>query len=592
MGDRFYYRYKYMYRLPITVIVLVMLAGCGTIGRFDEDNEERLVQRNVYPAVQIDFTLLSGVGRGGMFADLALMLSPLVILDIPISFIVDTIMLPYDIGMYAYNSHYINYWSDVSKNRSINRPLSEYLLKYNKTGAVAMLSTSRYVEDQDVLNLFFDVAAANEAEPVTSRKIITRLVTRADINAGFSSLRTHTCNAISSDITNTKFSGGIHVIVKGAGYPDACIQSLADGGLGCTVLVLSTRLQEKYVRKCYQEYPEKLNQWISMIPSTPADIQISIFNDEFNKLAALNHPLSRITYHNDSMTVLGNLARTTKDPALIARLHELDNQSITMILTGNPSVPVEYKLATDSFISNYVSSDSTTKEELIELIREHPDNHKLLLAIASGKHVDNDVYDALMKFTPQDTRADVYERILSNRELSGYDILFELASRPDAKELLTQESFQHLLSLTETPSIATGDYGILEYVVNHPEVYRESALLEPELLPGEWVIREQTNNIKLEKGLIFGFFYKVTKESSKRPSKIRPEIIPPKGSPTRLVHELKQIDDGKSWHDIDQEYVYMYRISEDWEMMPGDWVFKLSHRGKVLSSVTFHLFNE
>jgi uncharacterized protein YceK len=581
-----------MYRLILILATLAMLNSCGTISRFDEDNEERLINRNIYPALQTDFSMLAGVGRGGMFSEIAMMASPLVILDIPISFIVDTVMLPYDIGMYAYNSHYLNYWNDIAENRNINKPISEYLQYFNKTGAVAVLGLSGKVNDQDVLNFYFDIATAADAEPDISRKIIARLVSKADANAEYSSLRLHTCNTISADLGNTKFSRGIHKIIEGHGYSEACIQSLAANGLDCSLLVRNKYVQGEYLRKCYHQNPSQLVSRLSINPSTPADVMNDMFNDECSKLTTQGHSLGKVNSSNSSMRVITNIARVTKDNDLIRRLYEIDNEDINSALIYNPSVPVKYKLSSDSFISNYVNSDSTTSDELIELIAEYPDNKNLIIAIASGRRVDIGVYNALMKYTPNNIRPRVYESIVFNRELISDDIPFKLASRPDVKELLKQDSFEHLSSITEIPIIELGDYGVLDFIVNHPEIYNKTALLKPWLLSGIWIAKEKTRNIKIEKNKKFGFFYTPTRKLSNDSAVLKRYIIPPKGSPEILVAELKKNSVNNLLHEVNTEYVYIYTLSEDWEMVSGDWIFNISHRGKVLLTITFHLYDD
>lgn len=581
-----------MIRILLFFITLIVLSSCGTISRFEEDDEEVLVNRGIYPATQWDVMALSA-DTSGMFGDLALMMMPLVILDVPISLIVDTVMLPYDIGMYAYNSHYLGYWEDVSANKKIEMPMAEYLPYYNETGSVAMLSVSRKYDDEDLLKFYFDVSSANDEWLKTSSNMINTLAVRADSQDKYTSLRTYTCNAIASNLTNKKYGRAINAIIEGKRYSTVCIENMAEHGLSCRSLVRSNKIPEMHIRKCFQEDPERYSVHLSKLSSTPIDIQNSMYDHATVKLSALQIPLDKVAYSDNSFNVLQNIAGVTKDGALIRKLFYLNSEKITSRLLYNPAVPLEYKLTNKKFLLNHAMDEkSTTKEELINLISKYSDNKEFLLSVARGKRIDIDVYDALMKHTPSNTRTDVYNAIIYNRDAQNKDVLFKLVLRDDTKMVIEPKAYKDLLVKTETPQITVLNYGVLEFIVDHPERYKKSALLTPERLPGEWVVKkDKTNNIKIEKGLKFGLMFKMTKELSSDSSKILTKITPPDGSTEKLIKQLDKQGTKTSTPDLNDVYVKMYSFDSDWEMVPGDWEFEISHQGKALSKITFHLYN-
>ncbi|AGF79467.1 putative periplasmic lipoprotein [Desulfocapsa sulfexigens DSM 10523] len=85
--------------LTLILATITLTSGCSTILERVTYSEENRGQLNYYPATQFDiFTIKSG---GGLYCSPGpgtLIVVPLSIIDLPISLVTDTIMLPADIA--------------------------------------------------------------------------------------------------------------------------------------------------------------------------------------------------------------------------------------------------------------------------------------------------------------------------------------------------------------------------------------------------------------------------------------------------------------------------------------------------------------
>ena len=563
-----------------------MLSSCGSAYRFQEDNDEVLVNRNVYPATQFDAGLLAA-DTSGMFGELALILKPVAVLDLPISFAVDTIILPYDIGMYTYNSRHINYWEDVSENNKTNMPMTEYLQHYDKTGSIAMLSVSRKYRNENLLKFYFNVASANDEWTGTSSKLIDSIVQTADANDKYELLRAYTCNKIASSPENVKYGSARYSIINGSRYSAECIEMLSEGA-SCRSLVRNKNISEKYIRKCYKEDKyKKLNESISRLPLTPVDIQESMFNYELSKLINKNIPLNKYKYHDDSISVLSNIARHTKNSTLIKKLTEMNNEYIKNSLIVNPEVPLDFKVKNENFISTYLKNSS--KNKLIELISNYSDNKEILRNVAKGKRVDISVYDALMTHSPVGYRSDIYLDLVNNRDAVYKGILFKLVKRSDVKRLLDKKTYKKLLMKTEIPTITILNYGVVEFSPDGPERIKKNVAASNGRY-GEMVINKNEHNIKMEKGLEFGVKFKLAKKLSSEPSYFKLITNTPDGYPENKDTKIEDISPEALYPNKEDAYIVSFVFNSKLEMIPGEWSFEIFHQDKLFSKTTFHLY--
>lgn len=196
-----------MKRILCIFSILIILNGCGTAGRFiTTSNKEAKITRSIYPATSIDAHLM------GMGDPIITFLS---LLDLPISLTVDTIFLPYDIGMYSYNSSYINYWEDLSNNKKINIPIDDSMEYYDETGSIALLYVSKSYPDEALFKYYFDVVSANNNDQLTANhQLIKNIIFRAfesgiyesEGSTKYKTLREHICREISSNPNNKNYT--------------------------------------------------------------------------------------------------------------------------------------------------------------------------------------------------------------------------------------------------------------------------------------------------------------------------------------------------------------------------------------------------
>ncbi len=101
---------------------------------------------------------------------------------------------------------------------------------------------------------------------------------------------------------------------------------------------------------------------------------------------------------------------------------------------------------------------------------------------------------------------------------------------------------------------------------------------------------EYTTDIPARPGLNFGFQYIVNSSPAGKPIRVtsvvkfpEPGIRRPGGSlytESRDTHEII----------IGQKALHGYGFDEDWEMVPGPWVFELWHGNALLIQRTFHVY--
>ena len=99
---------------------------------------------------------------------------------------------------------------------------------------------------------------------------------------------------------------------------------------------------------------------------------------------------------------------------------------------------------------------------------------------------------------------------------------------------------------------------------------------------------EQTDRIPLRKGVIFGYKYWIKIESDKSRAKFKrvlkhPEMTLPDGS--RVSRSERKIQKRTTYGIVTA--LDAYALSEDYELVAGDWAFQLWYQDKLLVEQTF-----
>ena len=427
--------------LFIIFSLLSLLGGCASVERFNTDNEESMVYRGVYPATQMDLSVLAAAANDNgtsILSGLPLMMAPFAIIDIPFSLITDTIMLPYDAYKRYTYAPYINYWEDVAAKHDTTSPMSEYLEYYTHTGAVVVLRQSRGTNNEDLLKLYLRVASADDSEKILSASIIEAVVKEGEVHKVYSSLRELTCNTMAKNINNDKFRYASNLLMKGRTYSDTCIEKLAQAGMECDYTLRSVRLPEKYFRQCYEEDKTRYLRWLSENPSTPQDIRIAIFNVEYNRVIKKYGALDKAPGYETEK--LKNTVRNAKSREFVASLYGMNDGTINTYLKDNRLLIKDGWARTKA-----VKDDSVGKKELLAMIKGYPSDFNMLDAIASSSLVDMDVYNQLMKYAPEEKKARVIEKIIFNNKLLDKDIPNQILANKETKELIESRAYEALL---------------------------------------------------------------------------------------------------------------------------------------------------
>ena len=348
-------------------------------------------------------------------------------------------MLPYDAYKHSTYKPYIEFWEDVAAKHDTTRPMSEYLEYYTHTGAIVVLSQSRRTNNEDLLKLYLRVASADDSEKKLSASIIDTVVKEGEVHKSYSSLRELACSTIATNINNDKFGYASYLLTKGRIYSDACIEKLAQAGVECSKLLKSVRLPEKYFRKCYEEDKVLHLRWFSENPSTPQDIHIAIFNDEYNRIIKEYGALNKASGHQ--IQNLKNTVRNTKNRGLIASLYAMNDGVINEYLKHNRLLIEDGWARTKS-----VEDDSVSKKELLAMIKSYPNDSEMLYAIATSSAVDMDIYNQILKYAPKEEQARVIKRIIFNDKLQDKDILNQILSNKETRVLAEPHAYEVLLT--------------------------------------------------------------------------------------------------------------------------------------------------
>lgn len=100
---------------------------------------------------------------------------------------------------------------------------------------------------------------------------------------------------------------------------------------------------------------------------------------------------------------------------------------------------------------------------------------------------------------------------------------------------------------------------------------------------------EYTNKISAKRGLNFGFQYVINSTPKGKPIKVTSVIIFPEGG---IPHPKGRVyTESRDAHEviIGRKALHGYGFDEDWEMVPGTWIFELWHREARLIKKTFYV---
>ena len=153
-------------------------------------------------------------------------------------------------------------------------------------------------------------------------------------------------------------------------------------------------------------------------------------------------------------------------------------------------------------------------------------------------------------------------------------------------------------SITETPAITRpltptatifnfGIYGVVKQGSKYEHKESTAGYAEEGV---EVTLVEKTTNIPKKKGIIFGIEWEA-QGLPDMPIKIamrvkHPQTTKPDGTVSTGFEEILPFFPEKG--EIKKRGDY-YRLSEDWEMLPGEWSLAMVYEGKVLCEKVFHI---
>ena len=290
-----------------------------------------------------------------------------------------------------------------------------------------------------MLKLYLKVASADDSEKILSASIIDTVVKNGEVYKAHSSLRELICSTMAENINNNKFRYASNLLMKGQTYSDACIEKLAQAGMECDHTLRSVRLPEKYFRQCYEENKTQHIRWFSENPSTPQDIHIAIFNDEYNRVIKKYGALNKAPGYETGR--IKSTIRNAKNRDFIANLYSMNDSSINAYLKDSQLLIEDGWARTKA-----VEDGSVNKKELLAMIKSYPNDSEMFNAIAASSVVDMDVYNQLFKYAPEEKKARVVERVIFNSKLLDKDIPNQILAHKETKGLIQSHVYEALLT--------------------------------------------------------------------------------------------------------------------------------------------------
>ena len=106
----------------------------------------------------------------------------------------------------------------------------------------------------------------------------------------------------------------------------------------------------------------------------------------------------------------------------------------------------------------------------------------------------------------------------------------------------------------------------------------------------DWNLLKKTNMIPAEKGVEFGIEYKVDAFSLQSDFDVEEIIIFPEGGITNPENKIHQeIDSEKALLTKNEKGSFTYKMEYDWEVVPGNWVFQVRHKGVIYAQMVFNV---
>lgn len=109
-------------------------------------------------------------------------------------------------------------------------------------------------------------------------------------------------------------------------------------------------------------------------------------------------------------------------------------------------------------------------------------------------------------------------------------------------------------------------------------------------LYNNWNLVKITTQIPAKKGIEFGIEYKVDALSLKSDIQIEEIIIFPEGGITNPENKTNQkIDSVITQLSKNEIGTFGYKMEYDWEVVPGNWVFQVRHKGVTYAQMVFNV---
>ncbi len=106
----------------------------------------------------------------------------------------------------------------------------------------------------------------------------------------------------------------------------------------------------------------------------------------------------------------------------------------------------------------------------------------------------------------------------------------------------------------------------------------------------DWNLLKKTNMIPDEKAVEFNIEYKVDAFSLQSDFDVEEIIIFPEGGITNPENNIHQeIDSEIALLTKNEKGSFTYKMEYDWEVVPGNWVFQVRHKGVIYAQMVFNV---
>lgn len=538
----------------------------------------------IYDCTRLALGIVAGAlnnSSSNWFRGIAIVFSPVAVAGLPACVIADTLMLPYDYYKYLKVGPHVKFWlraesKDIQISNGIVMNAEEFREHYSPLVAklvVSRINLAKFHNNPDVAELLLALAESSP-DIRDSRGIITKLGESDHLNE-HSMIRI--CDMVLED-PQRHYSLTIR-LARSDNAPEECLKRY----LSEDIKLRSIVDHKKVIEPKYSAASNK-NLNTEFLDKT---VNSAMESSDYKLLSSVarNGSTADSTINN----IIQWLRRNHEDKTNADRIGLFNN----LAERGNNEKDVRFiyqSLQDEEALIRLAENASTSKASLIEIIKDHPDKKRLLVAVASGNRVDFDVYQAFMQHTQEKHLGYVSAALVSNSNLQDNTILADLASRNETQNIVSSYTYRRLLERSEVPTIELMDYGILEFVqaeTNLPEsLFKEAGWRRP----GSWVVKERTNTIPNAEGVNFGVMYKAATKYSTKSVNIKHKIIYPNGGISDPeTGKTMLTDTSEDRVNPNEGYIYYEVIEDPMKTKTGKWVIQILHEGNIVVEKAFYI---